>query len=140
MKNVFILAIAALSMASCCTLMPRDRAEYVSYLDYHKYTSTGFFLSPTDYPGKYESLGYMQIDIYPEIVELINDYNCAECTIKEIPADELLESIVVKAIAKGANGISNLSIKRITTTTYTKYSATTSLSHYEVSGLLIMYK
>lgn len=140
MRKVFILLITVLSIASCYTLQPRERAEYVSYIDYQKYTSSGFFLSPTDYPGKYESLGFMQIDIYPEIIETSNDYIYTEYAKREIPSDELLESIVAKAIAKGASGISNLSIKRITTTTYTKYATTTSLSHYEVSGLLIMCK
>jgi hypothetical protein len=140
MKNVFILLITALCISSCFTLNPRDRREYVNYLDYQKYTSAGFFLSPTDYPGKYEPLGYMQIDIHPEIVETNEDYIYSEYAMREIPADELLESIVAKAIAKGANGISNLSIKRITVTTYNKYATTTSLSHYEVSGLLIMCK
>lgn len=140
MKNIFIVLITALCISSCYTLQPRGRSECVSYIDYHKYTSAGFFLSPTDYPGQYESLGYMQIDIEPEIVATNDNYICTEYAIAEIPGDELLKSIVTKAIAKGANGISNLSIKRITKTTYTKYSAITSLSHYEVEGLLIICK
>lgn len=140
MKNTFILFIFTLITSSCFTLRERGRSEYVYYLDYQKYTAAGFFLSPNDYPGKYESIGFMQIDIQPEIVDTNSDYIYPEYAPKEIPANELLENIVLKAIAKGANGISNLSIKRITTTTYTKYTTSTSLSHYEVSGLLIMCK
>lgn len=122
-------------------MKPQERSEYVSFLDYRPYTTNGFFLSPNSYPGVYESIGEMRIIVVPEIVEKFNEDYLSNSYIKrDIPERELLDSFVKQAVLKGANGISNLSIKRITTTTYTKYSATSTLSHYEVSGLLIMCK
>ena len=140
MKKIFILLAWLAILSSCSIIRPQERAEYVSFLDYRPYTTNGFFLSPNSYPGAYESIGEMRIIVVPEIVEESNDYYMQSYVKKDIPESELLANLVKQALLKGANGISNLSIKRITTTTYTKYSATSTLSHYEISGLLIMCK
>lgn len=139
-------------LTACATMKPQQRSEHVSFLDYRPYTSAGFFLSPDSYPGKFESIGQLDIMIIPEQVSAndnaddsnnkFNDGIYAQRSslfyqYKEIPAEELLETAVEKALEKGANGIANLKISRITSTSYTKYGTFTTLSHYEVSGLVI---
>lgn len=152
MKRFITLMSLAIIATSCSIMQPQQRAEYVSFLDYRPYTSAGFFLSPNSYTGKFEAIGQLDITVIPEQVSAneskANDngkfsdgvYSSKlswSYKLKEIPAEELLELAYKNAVDKGANGIANLQIKRVTRTTYTKYGSSTSLSHYEISGYLI---
>ena len=152
MKRFIILLSLAVIATSCSIMQPQQRAEYVSFLDYRPYTSAGFFLSPDSHTGRFEAIGQLDITIIPEQISansfssngngkfsdsIYSSKPSLSYKLKEIPAEELLELAYKNAVDKGANGIANLEIKRVTSTTYTKYRSSTSLSHYEISGYLI---
>ena len=150
MKRFITLLSLAVIATSCSIMKPQQRAEYVSFLDYRPYTSAGFFLSPDSYTGRFEAIGQLDITVIPEQISanstssngkfsdsIYSSKSSLSYKLKEIPAEELLELAYKNAVDKGANGIANLEIKRVTSTTYTKYGSSTSLSHYEISGYLI---
>lgn len=132
MKRLIILLGLAILATSCAVVQPQQQKEIVSFLDYRPYTEAGFFISPYNYTGKYEAIGQLDIIVYPEQVT-----EGIYTTKKEIPSTDLLDKAVKHSLGKGANGIANLKISRISNTSVSKYGTISSLSHYEVSGFLI---
>ena len=132
MKKLIIILGLAMLATSCAIMAPQQQKEIVNFLDYRPYTDAGFFISPYGYNGKFEPIGQLDIVVYPE--EVTDGIYTSK---KEIPTSELLDKAVRHTLGKGANGIANLKISRITHTTTSRYVSSTTLSHYEVSGFLI---
>ena len=130
MKRIIVILAFLAVMSSCGVMQPKG--EIVRFLDYRPYTEAGIFLSPYNYTGKYEPIGQIDIEVYPEQVT-----DGIYISYKEVTADQLLEKAVKHSLGKGANGIANLSIKTIYNVTYNRYGSSRTLSHYEITGFLI---
>lgn len=124
MRRVMIFLSLAILAISCAVVQPQQQKELVTFLDYRPYTEAGFFISPYNYTGKYEAIGQLDIVIVPEQVT-----EGMYLVKKEISSTDLLDKAVKHSLGKGANGIANLKITRVT--------AASALSHYELSGFLI---
>lgn len=103
MKRITLLLIVALSLASCGVSQHYfTRQTSISFLDFRPYSSAGFFFSADPYPGAYEPVGQMLIEIIPA--------KGPQGT--EMPSpDELLEIAYNEAKTKGANGVANFSMQ-----------------------------
>lgn len=132
MRKFIILLSLALITTSCAMMAPQQQKEIVTFLDYRPYTEAGFFISPNNYTGKFEPIGQLDIVVYPERVT-----DGFYISYKEVSTNELLEKAVKNSLGKGANGISNFKITRVTNTITSRYGSSTSLAYYEISGFLI---
>lgn len=132
MKRFIIILSLAMLATSCAIMAPQQQKEIINFLDYRPYTDAGFFISPYSYNGKFEPIGQLDIVVYPE--EVTDGIYISK---KEILTSDLLDKAVEHTLGKGANGIANLKISRVTITTTSRYGSTSTLSHYEVSGFLI---
>ncbi len=100
-RALIILAMVAL-FTGCATQFNYPRQTTITFMDFRPYTSAGFFFSADPYPEKYSPVGQLLIEIIP----------ARTLTGVEMPtSEELLETAYNEAKAKGANGISNFSVK-----------------------------
>lgn len=132
MKRFVILLATALLAASCGVVQPAQRREVVEFIDFRPYSSAGFLISPDQYQGKFESIGQLMIRVYPG--QIADDIYY---TTEEIPTTELLDIAFKNSVGKGANGLTNFKIERVSLTSYSRYGNSTTLSHYLISGFLI---
>lgn len=129
MKKVLLTIFAVLILASCGV---QQRVVSVSFVDYRKYESEGFFISPYAYTGKYESIGELNITVVPGVEnvreqDMLGVYSQVETYKEEISREELTDIAVSNAKEKGADAIVNFSVK------FNGYL-------YEVSGYCIKRK
>ena len=128
------ILLAALLLESCGT-MTRSRTTSVSFASFQQYPN--MWISPNACPMTHTAIGHLNIDVSPAIGTPTNkgdgiysqSYNALQ--FERISYDELLEMAVVEARARGANGISNLSV------TEDRKPGETFATGYHVSGLLI---
>jgi hypothetical protein len=120
MKKILIIAVIALFTA-CSTFKvtdsARDRKVFVSFFDFSKYSKAGFFISLNPYPGNFDPIGMIQVNIYParvkktiESKEDENGFMTKEYEVftdEVIKPDELLDLICNKAKELGADGLVN---------------------------------
>lgn len=140
MKKAFIFIIAAIMFSSCATFVPQQRTVLKAFTDYRPYTSEGFFLSPDAYPGSYESIGQLEMIVYPEQIKVKPSetqkfpdaiyYGLEMYAYEKVNYSELLEMAVSDAVKVGANGISHLHISKTT-------PVGTGTPYYTVQGLCI---
>lgn len=124
MKRTSILLLAIMALSSCAVFYPSERITLASFVDYRPYTSAGFFISPDPYPGRFEAMGELIIEVIPAELEISYDerhkydhiryWDMTVSGAERIPHAELLEMAVVRTIALGGNGISNLKITKET--------------------------
>lgn len=132
MKRIAI--IAALLLAASCSVS-RDRATLVTFASFSDYPD--MWISPNDCPMVHTALGVLEIDVIPAIKRYNPKdgiYSNAPSTVsrfERIYYDELLGMAVKEARARGANGISNLSI------TSNKRDNEDYATYYKVEGLLL---
>lgn len=72
MKRVFhFLIVLALSIyfISCSAEKDLEKKVYVYGYNFSEYTKQGFLFTPEQYIGEYESIGILEVEIYPEIKE-----------------------------------------------------------------------
>lgn len=132
MKRIAI--IAALLLAASCSVS-RDRATLVTFASFSDYPD--MWISPNDCPMVHTALGVLEIQIIPAIIvnkgngDGIYSTQRNTASFERIYYDELLEMAVKEARARGANGISNLSI------TSNKRDNEDYATYYKVEGLLL---
>jgi len=147
MKRFLILAAAVLLAASCSTML-HERVVETYFIDYRPYAEAGFFLSPDPYPGEFDALGELLIEVTPAVVPapprgngtkyIDGAYKSASAGIARevISGAELVEMAYKKAVELGADGIADFRVKA----SYNWVGETKILSGYEVSGLAIKRK
>ena len=122
LKKLSLFLLTVMLLASCGTLT-RERQTLVSFASFSDYPD--MWISPNDCPMAHEVLGQLVVEIIPAIEggqrAKIGDGIYTKTpsqkglTIEHIPYDEILATVVAEARARGANGISNLSITGETT-------------------------
>lgn len=151
MKRKLLLLIGVITtiiIQGCSPkLMPRTVRTF--YIDYSKYSSEGFFISPNAYSGNFTPLGELLITVIPgdKVVSKMNVYDSqtnlyesAKLIEKEqISTKELLDIAVNFAKQKGANSIVNFKceIKNYSYYNTSLKQPSTYFSHYEISGFAI---
>lgn len=134
LRKTSIIILAALLLASCGALT-RQRTVDVSFASFTAYPD--MWISPNACPTQHTVLGHLSIDVFPAIQmperssDGIYSKNRNTLQFERIAYEDLLEMAVIEARARGANGISNLSI------TEDRQPGETYASAYHVSGLLI---
>ena len=149
MRKFTIILTLALVLTSCA--VTRDRQVSTRFLDYRPYSEAGFFISPDPYPGTFTSLGEFSITVTPAILSnskaiskqksfddgVYSKQSYGIVHMEEISSEELLEMAVQEARSVGANGIANFKCMAVYETRSSRNSASSILSHYEISGLCI---
>ncbi len=147
--SLFLLLLVTAVLVQSCSpkLMPRDVKTF--YIDYSKYSSEGFLISPNPYPGSFTSLGELLITVIPGdvVVSKMNVFNSQnnfyESTRtfekEQISTKELLDIAVNFAKQKGANAIVNFKCEIKNYSYYNTALKKPSIyfSHYEISGFAI---
>ncbi len=119
---IFIL-IVSFSFYNCSTSSKIDKYVITYVYDFTKYTHKGFLFTAETYRGDYESIGLLEVEIYPGSEKKplseekkskqygTSDYGKSEERIYwPIKTEELLDSLYNLAINMGADAIINLSI------------------------------
>jgi hypothetical protein len=85
-----------------------EKQVIVKNLDFEKYSSKGFLMTPNSYGGDYTALGMISISVTDEA-----NFNqkTAKWDIKFSDNQEIIERAYTLSIKKGANALTNISIK-----------------------------
>lgn len=129
------ILILSLAFISCTNINFAQSGGYTfNGIDFREFTEKGFQFTPENPEGEYQSVGIIEVDFYPEIVEIdINTYNTAKrnggyvignkdysvqrtylnntaeyFAIEKFNTDSLLNEIYELASGWGANAIVNL--------------------------------
>lgn len=144
MKRIVILfSIGILIIFGCSSPQELEKEVYYTGFDFTKYTSQNFLFTPEIYLGGYESIGLINVIMYPEVrkvdIKHINQDNYTSWgqgwSIQKLKATEAIDSMYVKAIRMGANAIVRLTVQSIA-----KLNGYKTVSGLEVSGFAIKRK
>lgn len=69
MKKAIIILIAVLSLASCASIKPASRIVSTAFVDFRKFTESGFMITPNEYYGEHETIGEIRMEVVPAMVE-----------------------------------------------------------------------
>jgi hypothetical protein len=133
LQRLSTILLAALVLASCS--VTRERSTFVSFASYADYPD--LWISPNACPMGHTAIGQLSIDVTPAIGPSQRTRDGIYTTTQSGPSferigyDELLRMAAAEARARGANGISNLSI------TEDRAAGATYATAYHVTGLLI---
>ncbi|MEO8398822.1 MAG: hypothetical protein ABI550_03295 [Ignavibacteriaceae bacterium] len=121
---VFIIFFLSICLSSCTAEKDLGKKVYVYGYNFTKYTKQGFLFTPEPYPGDYESVGILEVEIYPEIKkakeEGSNQYGTsnygesAEWLYISIQTNEVLDSLFHLAKGMGADAVVRLDIEDVT--------------------------
>lgn len=143
MKKLAIVLAAIFFLAGCAVTKPQERRVYTSFADYRAYSSDGFLISPSPYTYNFESVGELEISVYPakvvQEVKYSETYIVNDIRNEAIDYNELVAIAVKEAKAKGADAIVNFAINVEYTYSYNKYGYTTAgnISKYIIKGFCI---
>ena len=102
MRKMLLLIPLVMTLAGCGvtrTEFPRQTSVFL--LDFRPYTSAGFFFSADPYPGAYEPVGLLNVEIIPARGPRGDE---------RLTADDLLKIAYDEAGDKGANGVANFTM------------------------------
>lgn len=129
-----LLIIISLSFLQCGHNLEIEKQVYISSYDFTEYTNKGFLFTPEKYNGEYESIGLIEVEIYPGI-EKIKDkaqlnsgdtwrssasYKLYKYS-QTITPYEVLDSLYNISYKMGADAVINLEILR------------SEIQHYEIT-------
>ncbi len=144
MKRIVILLYAGLVILfGCSSPQALEKEVYYTGFDFSKYSRKDFLITPEIYIGNYESIGLLNVIIYPAIIKvdsrLIHNGNYSSWgdgwSVEKINATEAIDSMYVKAIRMGANAIA-----RFGTQTISKPNGYKTVTGLMVSGFAIKRK
>lgn len=102
MRKALLSIPLILALAGCgVTGVEFPRQTSVFLLDFRPYTSAGFFFSADPYPGPFEPVGQLNIEIIPARGPMGDE---------ALSPDDLLRIAYDEARGKGANGVANFSM------------------------------
>lgn len=143
MKRILLVSIAfvavILTVAGCGTAS-RARSVSVGFADFRPYISSGFWVSPDPYTGKFEPVGELSIRVTPAIrPETTGDgvYSSTLYVPETIDPAELLEMAYKEAKERGANGIVNYKTQILTRTDVSHGISSTTVEAYIITGFLV---
>ena len=143
MKISFLTIAAIVAMilsVTGCGTASRARSVSVGFADFRPYISSGFWVSPDPYTGKFEPVGELSIRVTPAIrPETTGDgvYSATLYVPETIDPAELLELAYKEAKDKGANGIVNYKTQILTRTDVSHGISSTTVEAYIITGFLI---
>ncbi|MGB0431883.1 MAG: hypothetical protein ACPGLV_15520 [Bacteroidia bacterium] len=123
LKALILLALTT----SCATTMEQWQTQYLeSNIDFSKYAADDFLITPFEYNGKYESVGFIQIIARPKI-DLVSHTTRPNVEFGEkviydggnyyvaraVSLENAIEKAYQEAKEMGANAIVNLKIESI---------------------------
>ena len=124
MKKCFITPIfffLLFILFSCSAEKDLAKKVYVYGYNFSDYTAKGFLFTPEQYLGEYESIGILQIEIYPEIAKSkeksnqygTSSYNEPEWTYTPVQTKEVLDSLYNIGKRMGADAVVRLEINDV---------------------------
>lgn len=137
--SLVAIAAAILVFSSCGTAL-RERTVSIGFADFRPYISSGFWVSPDPYMGKFEPIGELSIRVKPAIRQSTEGDGVYSSTVyvpEIIDPAELLELAYKEGKERGANGIVNYKTQVETRTEVSHGISTTTIEAYLVTGLLI---
>ena len=128
MKKYLLLLFSLILVVACTTSQDLTKKVYVEGYIFTSYTRDGFMFTPEKYNGKYESIGLLSMEIYPQIYKspevksLGNQYgvtgsddydNLPRWSYRPIDPKEVLDSLYNLSKKLGANAVVSLSITSV---------------------------
>lgn len=147
MKNIlfyFLSFVFIVSIFSSCAVYPHIKHhEYTYLIDLTKYSDKNFLFTYESYSGKYESCGFVEGELYPEVKYLYDfekeTYDVSKFIkidnwiIERISVDQLIEEIYNKVKTSEANAIVNFKIVKKRNPRFENYPT----DGYFISGFAI---
>ena len=133
LKISLAFMLISISLLFNCTASKYEKRVVVYTYDFTKYTNKGFLFTPETYPYDYESIGVIEIEIYPETEKVpkknitnqygTEDYDKSTKWIYySISPEEVLDSLYNLSISMGANAFVRLQIEDFQVSYGTVYS------------------
>lgn len=158
MFKTLAFIIATIAVSSCAVSTPKNtttlktterRIEVYAY-DFRPYTAKGFYFSPNPYPGNFEPIGQLTINVFPALklkTEKIysqsygggEDEN-VQLETEKITTEQILDIAFNKTKEMGGDAIVNFKIRWIKEPTMFGASVSQYLDHYEIEGFAIKRK
>lgn len=100
MKRFLFLIIGICLLYSCNTIDYIPKKTAVFDVDFTKYASKGFLITPHEYTGNYESIGLITYKTSPKA-----KFNTSDWYIDQISLNETIDSVYNICIKKGADAL-----------------------------------
>jgi len=122
MRYITILFLAGVLVACQTSSEARrhyDRQENFYGMDFTKYTSEDFLITPKSYDGEYQSIGVLRVEIWPEMnrsaEEITGDRvtDFSDWHSKPIKTKTVVDSLYQKAKRMGADAIIDFRTQRL---------------------------
>jgi uncharacterized protein YbjQ (UPF0145 family) len=118
MKYFVLAMFINLLFISGCLIYTQPREAYFTGLNFYPFIEEGFFITPNQYEGESEPIGYYKVKLEPAIVKkgLVRDSTAGRwltrrsdvVDIEVVTAQEALDSLVTISREKGANALSQV--------------------------------
>lgn len=82
----------------------------IKRFDFTKYSKKGFLFTPEKIIGNYESIGMVEVDIYPEFKSFATSTNAQNWMPINVSTDEVIDSLYSVCNKMGANALTNFKI------------------------------
>ena len=156
MKKGFLFIVIMTLLTSCLsTLEVVYKKEFLSGIDFRKYTEKGFLFTPEKYKGEYESIGLISYEILPgakykTIRKVLypdyshngtrsHFYKTKKWDVENIIFQDVLDSLFLKCKELGADAFVNFE-KEIIRKSYINVKNPITIIGYKISGFAIKRK
>ena len=112
MKKLLSLISLTILLYACSAVQTQKDIRYYA-VDFRPHTEKGFLFTPEMYEGQYESIGMLSTVIFPGVKEVPTKKSFSGITMgyDRIYANEVIDSMYVKAVSMGADAFVRFEIK-----------------------------
>lgn len=116
---LFLNALMIMFLLSCSTASKFEKSVYYYNYDFRKYSESGFLITPEKWLGDYESIGIIEIEIWPEVDrtklklqpgQFYDSGVSNKWVYTPINTEEIIDSFYKTAIDMGADAITNFNL------------------------------
>ena len=133
----WLIILISFALVSCSSIKPMEEQITVSGFDFTKYADQGFLITPEQYLGEYESIGMMNVTIWPSVSESAKA-SASGVTERQrwyigpLNVDKAIDRIYQQAKDMGADGIMRFNVKSIE-----QFNGSLRIEGAEISGFAI---
>lgn len=117
MKKILYLSIPLMLiyLSGCSQGIVMQKSMIVSGYDFSKYSKIGFLFTPEKYNGSYESIGLVEVDVYPAVLDKAyyddTQRKFDRWSVDKISTSEVIDSLYAVCNKMGANALTNFKIE-----------------------------
>lgn len=113
----YTLILTALLFTSCATTKPSNEIIYTTGFNFSEYTEKGFLITPDSYLGEYQSIGLINVTMWPAVIEIRGTRTAtggnvnSGWRIERLNVQKAIDQIYAEADSMGADAITQFRIR-----------------------------